>query len=101
MYQGVDVATTYHAFTSGLDINMRSLLGNVQMNKRANGGGSLTWTDVVAICRDHLSVVALVPTRTISRISTVIEKDVLGVMEAPSISKGGGSSVVEVPTRAA
>ena len=28
---GVDVATTYHAFVSKLDINMRDLLDNVQV----------------------------------------------------------------------
>ena len=50
--QGVDVATTYHAFMSKLDIKMRALLDNVQVNKRVNGGGSLTWADVVAIYRD-------------------------------------------------
>ena len=52
MYQGVIVTTTYHAFMSKLDINMKALLDNVQVNKRANGGGSLMWADVVAICRD-------------------------------------------------
>ena len=52
MYQGVDVTTTYHAFLIKLDINMRALLDNVQVNKIANSGGSLTWADVVAICRD-------------------------------------------------
>ena len=52
MYQRVDVTTTYHAFVSKLDINMQALLDNIQVNKRANGGGSLTWADVVAICRD-------------------------------------------------
>ena len=41
MYQGVDVTTTYHAFVSKLDINMQTLLDNVQVNKGANGGGSL------------------------------------------------------------
>ena len=52
MYQGVDITTTYYAFVSKLDINIRALLDNVQANKRANGGGSLTWADVVAIYRD-------------------------------------------------
>ena len=52
MYLGVDVATTYHAFMSKLDINMQALLDNVKVNKRVNGGGSLTWADVVVICRD-------------------------------------------------
>ena len=33
MYQGVDIATTYHAFISKSDINMRALLESVQVNK--------------------------------------------------------------------
>ena len=37
-YQGVDATTTYHALISKLDINMRALLDNVQVNKRSNGG---------------------------------------------------------------
>ena len=49
MYQGLDVATTYHAFVSKLDINIQALLDNVQVNKRVNSGGSLTWADVVVI----------------------------------------------------
>ena len=48
----MDVTTTYHAFMNKLDINMQSLLDNMRVNKRANGGGSVTWADVVAICRD-------------------------------------------------
>ena len=78
MFQGVDATTTYHAFVSRLDINILSLLDNVQVNKRANGGGSLTWADVVAVCRDQLSGVAVVPTGMISGVSTLIEKGVLG-----------------------
>ena len=52
IYQGVDIATTYHALVSKSDINMWSLLDNVQINKKVNGGGSLIWADVVAIYRD-------------------------------------------------
>ena len=52
MYLGVDVATTYHAFMSKLDINMQALIDNVKVNKRINDGGSLTWADVVVIYRD-------------------------------------------------
>ena len=40
--QGVDIATTYHAFVRKLDINIQALLDNVQVIKRARGGGSLT-----------------------------------------------------------
>ena len=52
MCLGVGIATTYYAFVSKLDINMQALIDNVQVNKRVNGGGSLSWADVVAICRD-------------------------------------------------
>ena len=52
MCQGVDIATTYHAFMSKLDINMWALLDNVQVNERVNCGGSLMWADVVAMYRD-------------------------------------------------
>ena len=52
MHQRVDVNTTYYDFVSSLNINMRSLLDNVQVNKRANGGGSPMWAGVVAIYRD-------------------------------------------------
>ena len=61
MHQGVGDTTNYHAFVSRLDIKMQSLLDNVQVNKRANGRGTLTWADVVAICRDQLFGVALMP----------------------------------------
>ena len=89
MCQGVDLTTTYHAFVSKLDINMRALLDNVQVNIRANGGGSLTWADVVAICRDYLLGVALVPTGTISGVSKAIEKDIPGVLGVASVNWGG------------
>ena len=89
-------STTYHAFMSRLDINMWSLLDNVQVNKRAIGGGTLMWADVVAICRDQLSGVALVPTGMISGVSTVIEKGILSVIEVASINQGGPSSNVKV-----
>ena len=51
MCHRLDVTTTYYPFVSKLDINMQALLDNVQVNKRANGGGSLTWENVVAIYR--------------------------------------------------
>ena len=41
---------------------------------------------MVAIYRDQLSGVALVPTGMISGVRTVIEKGVLGVMEVPSVN---------------
>ena len=52
MYWGVDVITTYHTVVSKLNINMWSMLDNIQVSKRANGGGSLMWSDIVAIGRD-------------------------------------------------
>ena len=72
--QRVGITTTYHAFVSRLYINIQSLWDNVQVNKRVNYAVSLTWADVVAIYRDQLQGVALVPTGTISRVSTMIEK---------------------------
>ena len=65
MHQGVDVTTPYHAFMIRLYINIWSLLDSEQANKRANGKCNLTWVDIVAIYRDQLSGVALVPTSTI------------------------------------
>ena len=34
-------------------------MDNVRVNKRANGGGPVTWEDVVAICRDSLAGVSI------------------------------------------
>ena len=36
------------------------LLDNIRMNKRAIGGGTVEWDDVVAVCRDSLAGVSLV-----------------------------------------
>ena len=41
IYQGMDITTTIQAFVSKLDNNMRYLLDNVKMNKRANSVGSI------------------------------------------------------------
>ena len=76
MHQGVDVTTTHHPFLSRLDINMQSLLDNVQVTKRASGGGSLKWADMVAICSTQFSRVALMPTGIISGVNTLLEKGV-------------------------
>ena len=35
-------------------------MDNVRINKRANGGGPVTWEDVVAICRDSLAGVSII-----------------------------------------
>ena len=58
-------------FVSKLDISMQSLPDNVRVNKRGNGVGSVTWADVVAICREQLSGVALVPSSTIGRVAAL------------------------------
>ena len=58
------------------------------------------WVDVVAMYRDQFSRVVLVPTGIISGVSTVIEKGVPGVVEAPSADQGGSSSSVAVPAPA-
>ena len=76
---------------------MQSLLDNLQVNKGANGRDSLTLADVLEICRDQLSGVALVPTGMMGGVSTMIEKGVLGVAKVPSIKQGGASSTVEIP----
>ena len=96
IHQGVDVTTIYHAFVIRLDINMQCLLDNVQVNKGANGSGSLTWADVVAVYREQLSGVALVSIGTVSGVSTVIEKGLPGIVEVPSVNWGGPSSSVKV-----
>ena len=53
MQQVVDVTAMYHAILSRLSINIRSLLDNMRVNKRPNGGDTVMWADVVAICRDQ------------------------------------------------
>ena len=75
MQQGVDVTTNYHAFVSKLDFSMQSLLDKVRVNTRANGGGSVTWADVVAICRDQLSRVALVPSSVIGSGNSILSEN--------------------------
>ena len=90
MQQGVDATTTYHTFVSKIDINIWSLLDNVRLNKRSNSGGSVTWADVVAICRDQFSGVALVPSSAIGRVSsTLIDNSTLGSIGVSS-SNGVG-----------
>ena len=75
---------------------MQSPLENVQVNKRSNGGGSLMWVDVVAICGHQLSGLALVPTSiTGGTSSTATEKGTLSVLRAPSSSWGEASSSLE------
>ena len=54
--------SVYHAFVHKLDDSVRLLLDNIRVNKRANGGGPVTWEDVVAICRDSLAGVSLATT---------------------------------------
>ena len=49
----------YHAFVYKLEPQVRLLLDNVRVNKRANGGGSITWEDMVAIFRDSLAGVLI------------------------------------------
>ena len=52
-------ASVYHTFVHKLDESVQLLLDNLRVNKRANGGGAVTWEDVVAICRDSLAGVSL------------------------------------------
>ena len=71
----MDIATTYHAFMNKSNISMQSLLDNMRVNKRANGGGSVTWADVVAICRDQLSRVALMPSSVVGSGNSTLSKN--------------------------
>ena len=51
----------------------------MRVNKIANGGDSVMWADVVAICRNQLSGVALVPSSVIgSGNSTLSENSTPG-----------------------
>ena len=71
MQYGVDVTTTYHAFVRDLDISMQSLLDSKRVENRANGGGSVIWADIVAICRDQLSEVALVSSNALNGVAAL------------------------------
>ena len=51
----------YHAFIHKLDDQVRALVENVRMNKRASGG-NVDWGDVVALCRDALAGVSAATT---------------------------------------
>ena len=75
MQQGMGVTTTYNTFISKLDVDIQSLLENLRVSKRANGGGGVTWADMVAIYRDQLSGVALVPTSTMGGGSNTLSKN--------------------------
>ena len=90
MWQGVGISTIYHAFVSKLDISMQSLRDNVRVNKRADCGGSITWADMVAICRDQFSGVALVPSSAIGGgNSTLIKNNSLGSIGLSSSNRVG------------
>ena len=45
------------------------LLDNGRVNKRANGGGMVSWEDVVAICRDTLAGVSLADSNVTSSVT--------------------------------
>ena len=49
----------YHAFVHKLDDQVRALVENVRMNKRAGGGGNVEWKDVVALCRDAVAGISV------------------------------------------
>ena len=53
----------YHAFIHKLDDQVRALVENVRMNKRASGG-NVYWGDVVALCRDALAGVSAATANT-------------------------------------
>ena len=52
-------SATYHAFLHKLEPAVRLLLDSVHINKHANGGGIVTWDDVVVICHDSLAGVSI------------------------------------------
>ena len=66
MQLGIDAGTTYHAFVHKLDLGVRALLESVRLHKHATGGGAITWSDVVNLCRDSLSGVSLLGTGTVA-----------------------------------
>ena len=47
----------YYAFIHKLDDQVRALVENVRMNKRASGE-NVDWGDMVALCRDALAGVS-------------------------------------------
>ena len=53
-------ASTFHAFVHKLDASVWLLLYNARVNKHANGGGLVTWDDIVSIPRDSLVGVSIV-----------------------------------------
>ena len=59
--QGLDEVTTYHAFVHKVDDHTKVMLDNLRVTKKATNQGTTTWQDVVEICRDRLSGVALLP----------------------------------------
>ena len=74
---------------------MQSLLDNMRVNKRDNSWGSITWADVVAICRDQFLGVALVPSSVISGgNSTLSEISTLGNVRLSSSNGVGVAKLV-------
>ena len=67
MQLGIDAGTTYHAFVHKLDVGVRALLESVRLHKRATGGGAITWSDMVNLCRDSLSGVSLLGTGSMAQ----------------------------------
>ena len=51
----MSASSVYYAFIHKLDDQVRALVENMRMNKRAGGGGNVEWSDVVALCRDVLA----------------------------------------------
>ena len=59
MQLGIDAKPTYHAFVHKLDMGEWVLLESVWLHKRAAGGGTIQWSDVVNLCRNSLLGVSL------------------------------------------
>ena len=92
----MDVTTTYRAFVNKLDVSIRSLLDNMRVIKRANGGGSVTWAEVEVIFRDQLLGVALVSPSVIGSGNSILtENSTLGSVGLAS-SNGGTTFTKQV-----
>ena len=82
-----------------LDYSMQSLLDNIRVNRRGSGRGSITLAYVVAIYRDQLSVVALVPSSAIGGgSSTLVENSTPGHI---GVSSSNGIGVAASVSQAA
>ena len=74
----------YHVFVHKMDDSVRLLLDNVRVNKCASGGDSVTWEDMVAICRDLLAGVSL----TVANAVPIVAQGQPAIALIPTVSVG-------------